>query len=139
MIFFVFVLVGFAPNSLLIPRAHAQTKPWAGVCVGSSDINNPAYGVATIQGIECLLGNVLSVAVTLLGLLAFVMFIVGSFRFLLSGGNAKGTEEGKKTITFAIAGLVLALSAFIILNLISSFTGVQSILHFKIFDSSTNF
>lgn len=82
-------------------------------------------GVATIQGLQCLLGNVLTVAITVIGLAAFVMLIFGAFGYMLSGGNSKGTENARNTITFAIVGIVVALSAFIILNLIANFTGLN--------------
>jgi hypothetical protein len=92
-------------------------------------------GVATIQGFQCLIGNVLSVAITLIGLAAFVMMIYGSFRYMLSGGNTKGIEDARHTITYAVVGIVLALSAYIILNLIAAFTGVEEITKFEIPDS----
>jgi hypothetical protein len=92
-------------------------------------------GVATIQGLQCLIGNVLSVIITIIGLAAFVMLILGSFRYMVSGGNSKGTESARQTITFAIVGIVVALSAFLILNLIAAFTGVEEIQEFKIPDS----
>jgi hypothetical protein len=92
-------------------------------------------GVATIQGLQCLIGNVLTVAVTGIGFAGFVMMIVASFHYLLSGGNSKGKETARNTITFAVIGVVVAVSAFIILNLIAAFTGVESILEFVIPDS----
>jgi len=122
---------------VFVPPAHAQTQKWVGVCVDYAP--DRVADVATIQGIQCLLGNVLSVAITGLGIIGFVMLIVGSFRYLLSGGNAKGTEGGRNTITFAIIGLVLALSSYIILKLISDFTGVTGILNFHIPNSNEGF
>ena len=38
--------------------------------------------VATIKGLECLVENILVVAIQLIGLLMFIMLIVGGFRFL---------------------------------------------------------
>jgi heme/copper-type cytochrome/quinol oxidase subunit 2 len=81
--------------------------------------------VATIQGFECLLANILTVFIALIGLAAFVMVVIAAFRYLLSGGNSKGTEQAKNTLTYAIIGIVVALSAFIILNLLTAFTGVD--------------
>ncbi len=135
---FVLPLLAF----VFAPIAHAQTQTWRGACVGTAMSNGgtsvDATDVATIQGFQCLIGNVLSVAITGLGLIGFVMFIVGAFYYMLSGGNAKDTDKAKQTITYAIIGLVVALSAFIILNLISQFTGVTSILNFSIPGSNTN-
>lgn len=96
---------------------------------------NPTYvkeGVLTIQGIEGILANILAVAVSGIGFAGFVMMIVGSFKYLLSGGNSKGVEEGRNTITYAIVGLVVALSSWIILNFIATFTGVEAIKTFNI-------
>lgn len=115
-------------------QAQAQTTAWAGVCVDTEGGNTD---VATIQGFQCLLANVLSVALTLLGLVGFVMIVVASLRYLLSGGNSQNVEKSKQTISYAVIGIIVALSAFIILNLISEFTGVKSILKFSIPDSNT--
>lgn len=108
--------------------AFAQSA-WGGDCV----IN----GVATIQGIGCLLANIFNVFISVLGIIAFMMLIVGGFKYMLSGGNSKGIESARSTITFAIVGIVVALSAFIILNLIADFTGIETILNFTIPSSET--
>ncbi len=107
----------------------AQTKAWSGVCVGSTAATKD---VATIQGLECLIGNIFTIIITLVGLAGFVMFIVASFRYLLSGGNTKGTETARNSFTFVIIGIVVALSGFIILNFISTFTGVKDVTIFSI-------
>lgn len=120
--------------SLLIPKqALAQTSPWRGVCVSQRD-----PGVVTIQGFQCLIANILLIALPTIGLAGFVMMIVGSFRWLVSGGNTQATEKARNTMMFAVVGLVVALSAFIILNLVSKFTGIDSILEFSIPDSTKN-
>jgi hypothetical protein len=107
--------------------AYAQTAEWNNVCVGGA--NND---VATIQGLECLIANIFTVIISLIGLTAFVMFIVGSVQWLMSGGNPEGTKKARDTLTYAVIGIVVALSAFIVLNLISGFTGVEEIQEFKI-------
>lgn len=107
---------------------YAQTE-WSGGCVGSSEYG--ASDVATIQGIECILANILASAITLLGIAAFVMFIIGSFRWLTAGANTKGVEGGRNALTFAVAGLVVALASWVILRFISNFTGVNTILQFN--------
>lgn len=118
-----------ATRLFLPPVALAQApQAWGGVCTDDGTDS----GVATIQGLECLLANVLTVAITGIGLAAFVMFIVASFRYMLSGGNSKGTETAKNTLTYAVVGIVVALSAFVILNLIAAFTGISIFTQFKI-------
>ncbi len=103
----------------------AQTEAWEeGLCV--------QYGVATIQGIGCLLANVLSIVLTVIGIAGFIMMVVGSLRWLLSGGNTQNVESAKKTMTYAVIGLVVAISSFAIINLIAEFTGVHIIKEFFI-------
>lgn len=119
-VLFAFVVVFGVPANV----SAQGTRAWSGVCVAS--------GVATIQGFQCLIANILRIAVTGIGFAGFVMLIVGSFRYLLSGGNPKGIDEGKKTITYAVLGLIMALSAYFILRIIADFTGVEGILNFTI-------
>lgn len=124
------LLIAFLLSSLMFPSVvHAQGQ-WTGVCVG--DEITGGEDVATLQGVQCLIANAFSVIITVIGLAGFVMFIIGSFRWMLSGGNTKGTETARNTMTFAVIGIVVALSGFIILNLIASFTGIRTITRFVI-------
>lgn len=117
--------------------SFAQTQDWetlqgeldSGYCVMN--------GAATIQGIVCLIANVLSVALTAIGLAGFVMMIVGALTWLLSGGKSENIEKARKTMTFAIVGLIVALSSYIIINLISTFTGISVIENFMLPSSDT--
>jgi len=117
----IFLLLTLAPLS----PVHAQDT-FKQPCVASY-----ASDVPTIQGIECLVSNILAVAVTLIGIVAFVMFLVGGFQYLTAGSNAKGVEQGRNSITFAIIGIVLALASIMILNVIARLTGVTTILNFS--------
>lgn len=80
--------------------------------------------VAKIQALECIILQVFQIAVRLAGIAVFIMLIIGGFRYLTSGGDPKGAESARKTITYAIFGLVLILAAWFILNFIETFTGV---------------
>jgi len=110
--------------------ALAQTSAWSGVCVGESGTH--AEDVATVQGLQCLIANVLVVFLTIVGIAAFIMLVISSLRILASGGNSQAVEKARNSITYAVIGLVVAVSAFAILNLIASFTGVDTILQFNI-------
>jgi hypothetical protein len=126
-------------SALAFPtQAHAQTQAWSGVCV--ADINGYGTGdVASIQGLQCLIANLFTVGLTIIGLAGFVVMIVASLRYLLSGGNTKGIDTARSSITNAVIGLIVALSAFIVINLISAFTGVSLIKNFVIPNSDSVF
>ncbi len=88
-------------------------------------------GAATIQCLEPLFQNAVIAIVSLVGVALFVMFVVGGFKFLLSGGDQKQLESAKNTLTYAIIGLVVIVVAFLILRTIQTFTGVD-VTHFTI-------
>lgn len=117
----------------IIKQAYAQTQNW-------SEINSGCVNgdVATIQGVGCLLSNVMSVALTVLGIVGFIMVIYAGFNMMIMGGNSQAVEKSKNSITFAIIGIILALSSFIIINLISNFTGIEAIKEFVIPGSGKN-
>jgi hypothetical protein len=80
----------------------------------------------------------LSVVLTLIGIAGFIMIIYSAFNLLLSAGKSQEVEKSQKTITFAIIGIILALSAFIIINIIAGFTGIDLIKSFTIPGSQKN-
>ncbi|KUK79633.1 MAG: hypothetical protein XD95_0236 [Microgenomates bacterium 39_7] len=127
------VTISLSVALLTLPhQIYAQTQPWKSI-----DSSCTIDGVATIQGIMCLIANILSVSLTFIGLAGFVMLIFGSIKWLTSGGNSQALESSKKTITFAFSGLVLALLSFLIINTIAEFTGVNVITQFFIPSSDT--
>mgnify|MGYP001573739194 FL=1 len=80
---------------------------------------------AKISDLEQVFGSVVSVALSAAGIAALVMLIVGGFKFLSAGGDKEATQKAGQTITYAIGGLVLVLSAWIILNFLGNFLGVD--------------
>lgn len=80
---------------------------------------------AQLMDLEIVFGHVVSIALTLVGIAVVVMFVSGGVGFLMAGGDKEGAAKAQKTLTFAIAGLVLTLSAWIILSLVGKFLGVD--------------
>jgi hypothetical protein len=80
---------------------------------------------ASLSDLEVLFQRVISIALGLGGIVLFVMLVVGGFKYLTSGGDPKAVESAQKTLTSAILGLVLLLSAYLILKLIGNFTGID--------------
>ena len=112
-------------GQIFLPHpVFAQGTKWSETCVTSD-------GVATIAGIECLFSNVLNVIMALAGLTFFMMFIIGGFKYLTSGGDPKKMASASHTISlsfFAIIGIILS---WLILLLIQNFTGVN-VTQFKV-------
>lgn len=80
---------------------------------------------ATIKDLEEVVKNILNIAIRLAGVLLFIMLIVGGFKYLTAGGDPEKAQAAQKTLTCAIAGLVLVILAWFILLFIKQFTGVD--------------
>lgn len=61
----------------------------------------------------------------ILAVLSVIFVAIGGIRYAISGGDANAIASAKKTITYALIGLVLGVSVFIIVNFI--FKQVSSI------------
>lgn len=96
----------------------AGPAAWGGSCVTNSD-------VATIQGIECLVANIIKIVSPIAGLAFGIMFLVGGFKLIFSGGNPKEVQSAQNVLTFAVIGLVLTIISYLVLILIENFTGVK--------------
>jgi hypothetical protein len=70
------------------------------------------------EGIPKLLGNIISIASFISGTVAVIFIIVGGIRYITSAGNPKAIEGAKKTLIYAVGGLILSISAYGILTFI---------------------
>lgn len=57
------------------------------------------------------------------GMVAVVFMIIGGFKFITSSGEPEAAAGAKKTITFAIIGLVISLVAVVIVSFVGSTLG----------------
>ena len=78
---------------------------------------------ATFTDFEGMFQGVISSLLALAGIVLFVMLIIGGFKYILSGGNPDAVASARRTMTYAIIGLVLMASAYLILFLIETITG----------------
>ncbi|MCL4360422.1 hypothetical protein M1555_04205 [Patescibacteria group bacterium] len=80
-----------------------------------------------IKDLETLFGNVIASVMGIAVVVLFVMLLVGGFTFLMSGGDQKKLDAAKGTLTSAIVGIVVVISAYLILRTIGVITGVSQI------------
>jgi hypothetical protein len=81
--------------------------------------------VATISNLSCLFSKIVTYALGFAGIVLFILLLMGGFKFITSGGDPKAVESARKTLTSAIAGLVIILISYLILILIYKITGVD--------------
>ncbi len=75
-------------------------------------------GVPTLKCFEVVFGNILTMASAFIVLVLFMMFVIGSFRYLTSFGNAEKVKKAQGTLRYALVGFILFISAFLILKII---------------------
>lgn len=83
---------------------------------------------ADLTQFEDIFRNVLNVSLALGGIALFIMLLVGGFGYITAGGDAKKAAGAQQTLTWAIVGLVLLASSYLILRLIAQFTGLGDVL-----------
>lgn len=64
--------------------------------------------------------NVLNFLLSIIGILAIIMIVIGGIMYMVDFGSEKRSEMGKKIIGYAIVGLVVALSSLILVKQIGN-------------------
>jgi|PlaIllAssembly_1097288.scaffolds.fasta_scaffold154947_3 ABC-type antimicrobial peptide transport system permease subunit len=85
---------------------------------------------AQLWEINMVFQTIIYVVLGTVGLASFVMIIIGGFKYLTAGADKDATNKARLTLSYAIVGLITAASAWLILQLIGTFLGVD----FKYFD-----
>ena len=146
----IFIIIGgimymtSAGNEAMVTRAK---KTWTGATVGLAialasptflkqikailNSNSKTGGSAeawvdqalTIKEIAI---NVLNFLLSIFGILAIIALVIGGGMYLTAYGDEKKIDSGKKIITYAIIGIVVALSALVLTRQIASLIGVMA-------------
>lgn len=70
--------------------------------------------------------NVIGMALTAVGYIAFFFILYGGFQFLTGGNNPAQIEKARKTLLNAVVGLIISFAAIAIVNLIFNAVGPVS-------------
>lgn len=100
------------------------TEDW-GECVRPLEGIPDATGVATISCIWIVLQNVINAALVLSGVVAVFLIIYSGYQYVTSSGDKEKVDNARKRLTYAIIGLVIVMMSFVMVNLLSQFTGVD--------------
>lgn len=83
--------------------------------------------VAKLSCIPVVINNVINAALVFSGVIALILIIYSGIKYITSRGDQTAIESAKKTLTYAIIGLIVIFLSFFIVNLISTLTGVTQI------------
>ncbi len=80
-------------------------------------LENPiGSGKTGITDVNVLLGTLIKAALGIVGSLTLLMLVWGGFQWLTSAGNAEKVKKGTQTMIWAIVGVALVFSSYIILK-----------------------
>lgn len=98
-------------------------RPWYyGLCTGNSEndtIQEPQGDTATEDMkafVWTIILNILVDLLVIVGYASMIFIIYGGYQFIMSQGDPGKTAAGKKTLTSAIVGMVISLSASVLVN-----------------------
>ncbi len=80
-------------------------------------IDAPSNNIPTMNG-DDLLKNALNLTYFLAGVIAVIVIIVAGLMYATSSGDSGRVAKAKNLLTYAIVGLVVVMSAFVITNFV---------------------
>ena len=90
----------------------AQDQVKKGIDNAGGTVNNFNIGTA--------ITNIVNIMLYALGAIAVIMIVIGGIRYTTSNGDSNGIKSAKNTILYAVAGLVVAILAYAIVNFVVS-------------------
>lgn len=88
---------------------------------------------ATLSELEDIFARILQASIPFAGIVLFIILVMGGFKYITSSGDAQKAAAAKNTITYAIIGVIIVATAYIIIQMVSYFTGQTAILNFQIY------
>ncbi|MDP3724548.1 MAG: pilin [bacterium] len=102
-----------------------QSTPGFSFNLGS--FYQPVAGKVAFQSFGGAVGFAYRVILLFAGIIAFFLLILGGVRYIISGGDAKKTEEARNMLTMAIIGFALVVLAAMIYPLLQRFLGLPKL------------
>ena len=89
--------------------------------IAFAQINNGAYlnNFAGTAGyvqtdLPVVVGNIINIVLSLLGLVAVIFIIIGGFMWMTSAGNEEKLKKAKTMISAAVIGLIIVIVAYVV-------------------------
>lgn len=70
----------------------------------------------TANGLPTVIKSIISAIIAVLGLVAVIYIIIGGVNYMTANGDTSKLEKAKKTILYALIGLVVSALAFVIVQ-----------------------
>ena len=82
--------------------------------------------VATLDCVPIILQNAINFLIGFAGVVSVLLIVWAGIRFVLSEGDKEKIVNARKTLTYALLGLLLVALAFVIVNFVVNFAGGET-------------
>lgn len=111
----VFMVFCFCAMFTAVPATFAQST-----AVNNVNAAATAAGVATTSDLPTIIGRIIYVFLSIIGIVLLVLLIVAGYLWMTAAGDAKKVDKAKAYIRNAIIGLIIVTSSFAITSFILS-------------------
>lgn len=80
---------------------------------------------ARLSSLSTVIAYGLRSVIGLVALVSLGMLIIGGYKYMSAGSDKNGSTAAQQTITYALGGLIVTMSAWVILNIMGLFVGVN--------------
>jgi hypothetical protein len=109
------LFVNFAPVALAADTTKCAIQRGVNLAAQGANDCKATTSAGDLNGLIKSIINILSV---LVGAAAVIMIIIGGFRYVTSAGSDTGVQAAKKTILYAIVGLIIVALAQVIVHFV---------------------
>lgn len=103
---------------ILIPSQIQAVDSKSPATAGLENTAKEGYGALPESSIPTVIGRVVGVALSFIGIIFFVLMIYAGFMWMLARGNETEVQKAKSLIEAAVVGLIIVLSAYAITSFI---------------------
>lgn len=118
------IWVGIPSNALAASNCEKTLlglRPWYhGLLDGNCELKTPQNDSEVTPFVWKIILNILVDLFSIVGYLAIGFVIYGGYLYILSDGDPGKAAKGKKTITYAVTGIIISILASLIVNFILS-------------------
>lgn len=104
------MMFAITPQASALDPFNAVCKDNAGAAICKEKNSQRSVG--------SLIRRITNVMMMLIGAVSIIMLIYGGIRFTASGGSPESIKTAKNTIIYAVAGIVVALAAYAVVNFV---------------------
>ncbi len=90
------------------------------LCQQSKEAQQDAVGSRGMLGPNGILTKITQLIVYFTGAVSILMVTIGGFKYAISAGDSNGIQSAKNTILYSLVGLVVAISAQVIVSFVLS-------------------